>query len=119
METSTALYNWTFWKTTTFHTKEELMDAMFAYKTTLADTIFHDCCSKIISRGRWDGVTRTYLLPRISDPIEYALDEFRRAMIDRDNFPLAVHALAQALNKESDTVHIDTMGNIVRDLLTP
>ena len=31
------------------------------------------------------------------DPIEYALDDFGRAITNRDNLPLTLHELAQAL----------------------
>ena len=56
------------------------------------------------------------------DLIEHALDDFGRAIIDRDNLPLTLHELAQALTKESDALHIDTivtLWTVFRDLLTP
>ena len=34
METSTPSCSWTFWKTSAFHTKEELMETTFGCKTT-------------------------------------------------------------------------------------
>ena len=43
------------------------------------------------------------------DPIEYAFDDFGRAIIDRDNLPLTLHELAQALTKDSDALDIDTI----------
>ena len=33
------------------------------------------------------------------DPIEHALDDFGRAIINRDNLPLTLHELAQAPTK--------------------
>ena len=51
------------------------------------------------------------------DPIENALDDFGRAIINRDNLPLTVHELAQAPTKDSDTLDIETIGNLVDSVL--
>ena len=40
------------------------------------------------------------------DPIEHALDDFGRAIINRDNLPLTLHELAQAPTKDSDALDI-------------
>ena len=53
------------------------------------------------------------------DPIEHALDDFGRAIINRDNLPLTLHELAQALTKDSDALDIDTIGNLVDSVLRP
>ena len=44
------------------------------------------------------------------DPIEYALDDFGRAIINSDNLPLTLHELAQAKTKDSDALDIETIG---------
>ena len=51
------------------------------------------------------------------DPIEHALDDFGRAIINRDNLPLTLNELAQAPNKDSDALDIETIGNLVDNLL--
>ena len=51
------------------------------------------------------------------DTIEHALDDFSRAIIDRDNFPLTLHELAQAPTKDSDALYIETIGNLVDSVL--
>ena len=55
------------------------------------------------------------------DPIEHALDDFGRAIINRDNLPLTLHELAQALTTDSDALDIDTIGrpNLVDSVLRP
>ena len=53
------------------------------------------------------------------DPIKHALDDCGRAIIDKDNLTLTLHVLAQALTKESEALHIDTIGNIVDSVLRP
>ena len=45
------------------------------------------------------------------DPIEHALDDFGRAIINRDNLPL--HELAKAPTKDSGALDIETIGNLV------
>ena len=47
------------------------------------------------------------------DPIEHALDDFGRAIINRDNLPLTLHELAKAPTKDSDALDIETTGNLV------
>ena len=51
------------------------------------------------------------------DPIEHALDDFGRAIINRDNLPLTLHELAQAPTKDSDALDIETIGNLVDSVL--
>ena len=46
------------------------------------------------------------------DPIEHALDDFGRAIINRDNPPLTLHELAQAPTTDSDALDIETIGNL-------
>ena len=46
------------------------------------------------------------------DPIEHALDDFGRAVINRDNLPLTMHELAQAPTKDLDALDIETIGNL-------
>ena len=53
------------------------------------------------------------------DPIEHALDDFGRAIINRDNLPLTLRELAQAPTKDSDALDIETIGNIVDSVLWP
>ena len=56
------------------------------------------------------------------DPIEHALDDFGRAIINRDNLPLTLHELAQAEQaptKDSDALDIETIGNLVDSVLWP
>ena len=53
------------------------------------------------------------------DPIEHALDDFGRAIINRDNLPLPLHELAQAPTKDSDALDIETIGNLVDSVLLP
>ena len=53
------------------------------------------------------------------DPIEHALDEFGRAIINRDNLPLTLHELAQAPTKDLDALDIETIGNLVDSVLWP
>ena len=60
--------------------------------------------------------TMTHLLPRY-DPIEHALDDFGRAIINRDNLPLTLHELAQAPTKDLDALDIETIGNLVDSFL--
>ena len=45
--------------------------------------------------------------------------DFGRGIIDMDNLPLTLHELAQALTKDSDALHIDTIGNLVDSVLRP
>ena len=54
------------------------------------------------------------------DPIEHALDDFGRAIINRDNLPLTVHELAQALTKDSDALdfHYEPRSQKCIDLLS-
>ena len=47
------------------------------------------------------------------------MDDVGRAIIDRDNLPLTLHGLAQALTTDSDTTDIDTIGNLVDSVLRP
>ena len=51
------------------------------------------------------------------DPIEHALDDFGRAIINKDNIPLALHDLAQAPINDSDALDIETIGNLVDSVL--
>ena len=51
------------------------------------------------------------------DHIEHALDDFGRAIINRDNLPLTLHELAQAPTKNSDALDIETIGNLVDSVL--
>ena len=51
------------------------------------------------------------------DPVEHALDDFGRAIINRDNLPLTLHELAQASTKNLDALDIETMGNHVDSVL--
>ena len=53
------------------------------------------------------------------DPIEYAFDDFGHAISNRDNLPLTLHELAQALTKYSDALDIDTIGNFMDSVLRP
>ena len=53
------------------------------------------------------------------DPIEHALDDFGRAIINRDNLPLILHESAQAPTKDSDALDIETIGNLVDSVLWP
>ena len=55
------------------------------------------------------------------DPVEHALDDFGRAIINRDNLPLTVHELAQAQapTKDSGALDIETIGNLVDSVLWP
>ena len=53
------------------------------------------------------------------DPIEHALDNFGRAIINRDNLPLTQHELAQAPTKDSDALDIETIGNLGDRVLWP
>ena len=53
------------------------------------------------------------------DPIDNALDDFGRAIINRDNLPLTLHELAQAPTKDSDALDIETIGNLVDSVLWP
>ena len=53
------------------------------------------------------------------DPIEHALDDFGRAIINRDNLPLTLHELAQAPTNDSDALDIETIGNLVDSVLWP
>ena len=48
-----------------------------------------------------------------------ALDDFGRAIINRDNIPLTLHELAQAPTKDSDAQDIETIGNLVDSVLWP
>ena len=43
------------------------------------------------------------------DPIEHALDDFGRAIINRGNLPLTLHELSQAPTKDSDALDIETI----------
>ena len=51
------------------------------------------------------------------DPIEHALDDFGRAIINSDILPLILHELAQAPTKDSDVLDIEAIGNIVYSVL--
>ena len=51
------------------------------------------------------------------DPIEHALDDFGRVIINRDNLPLTLHELAQAPTKDLDALDIETIGNYVDSVL--
>ena len=54
------------------------------------------------------------------NPIEHALDDFGRAIINRDNLPLTLHELAQAPTKDSDALDIQNhIGNPVDSVLWP
>ena len=53
------------------------------------------------------------------DPIEHALDDFGRAIINMNNLPLTLHELAQAPTKVSDALDIATIGNLVDSVLRP
>ena len=53
------------------------------------------------------------------DPIEHALDDFGRAIINRDNLPLTLHELAEAPTKDSDALYIETIGNLEDRVLWP
>ena len=53
------------------------------------------------------------------DPIEHALDDFGRAIINRHNLPLTLHELAQAPTKDSDALDIETIGNLLDSVLWP
>ena len=53
------------------------------------------------------------------DPIEHALDDFSRAIVNRDNLPLTLHELAEAPTKDSDALDIETIGNLVDRVLWP
>ena len=53
------------------------------------------------------------------DPIEHALDDFVRAIINRDNLLLTLYELAQAPTKDLDALDIETIGNIVDSVLWP
>ena len=54
------------------------------------------------------------------NPIEHALDDFGHAIINRDNLPLTLHELAQALTKDSDALQdIASIGNLVDSVLRP
>ena len=53
------------------------------------------------------------------DPIEHTLDDFGRAIINRDNLPLTLHELAQAPTKDSDALDIETIGNLEDRVLWP
>ena len=53
------------------------------------------------------------------DLIEHALDDFGRAIINRDNIPLTLRGLAQAPTKDSDALDIETIGNLVHIVLWP
>ena len=53
------------------------------------------------------------------DPIEHALDDFGRAIINRNNLPLTLHELAQAPTKDSDALDVETIGNLVDSVLWP
>ena len=44
------------------------------------------------------------------DLIEHALDDFGRAIINRDNIPLTLRELAQAPTKDSDALDTETIG---------
>ena len=60
----------------------------------------------------------TLLLPLDMDPIEHALGDFGRAIINRDNPPLTLHDLAQAPTKDLDALDIETIGNLVDSVLS-
>ena len=47
------------------------------------------------------------------------MDDFGRAIIERDNLTLTLHELSQALTKDSDALDIDTIGNLVDNVLRP
>ena len=51
------------------------------------------------------------------DPIEHALDDFGRAINNRDNLPLTLHELAQAPTKDSDALDIETIGNLMDSVM--
>ena len=51
------------------------------------------------------------------DPIEHVLDDFGRAIINRDNPRLTLHELAQAPTKDSNALDIETIGNLVDSVL--
>ena len=51
------------------------------------------------------------------DPIEHALDDFGRAIINRDNLPLTLHNKAQAPTKDLDALDIETIDNLVGSVL--
>ena len=51
------------------------------------------------------------------DPIEHALHDFGGAIITRDNLPLTLHELAQAPTKHLDALDIETIGNLVGNVL--
>ena len=53
------------------------------------------------------------------DPIEHALDDFGRTIINRDNLPVTLHELAQAPTKDLDALDIETIGNLVDSVLWP
>ena len=59
----------------------------------------------------------THLLHTYGPYIEHALDDFGRAIINRDNLPLILHELAQAPTKDSDALDIETIGNLVDSVL--
>ena len=46
------------------------------------------------------------------DPIEHALDNFGRAIINRDNLPLTLHELAPAPTKDLNVLDIETIGSL-------
>ena len=52
-------------------------------------------------------------------PIELALDDFGRAIINRDDLPLTLYELAQAPTKDSDALDIEIIGNLVDSVLRP
>ena len=54
---------------------------------------------------------------RSMDHIEHALDDFGRAIINRENPPLTLHELAQAPTKDSDALDIDTIGDLVDSVI--
>ena len=45
------------------------------------------------------------------------MDDFGRAIINRDNLPLTLHELAQAPTKDSDAMGIETISNLVDSVL--
>ena len=51
------------------------------------------------------------------DPIEHALDDFRRAIINRDNLPLTLHVLVQAPTKDSHALDIEPIGNLADSVM--
>ena len=51
--------------------------------------------------------------------VEHVMDDFGRAIINRDNVPLNVHELAQAPTKDSDALHIETIGHLLDSVLWP